>query len=89
MPSTPDEKSGSPAPTGARAPKTPVAFSKLFAEVAKVASREVGRAWVFALALGTVVVWAVSGPVFGFSDTWQLVINTGTTIVTFLMVFLI
>jgi low affinity Fe/Cu permease len=49
----------------------------------------VGRAWVFALALGTVVVWAVSGPVFGFSDTWQLVINTGTTIVTFLMVFLI
>jgi low affinity Fe/Cu permease len=44
---------------------------------------------VFALALGTVVVWAISGPFFGFSDTWQLVINTGTTIVTFLMVFLI
>jgi low affinity Fe/Cu permease len=44
---------------------------------------------VFALALGTVVVWGVSGPVFDFSDTWQLVINTGTTIVTFLMVFLI
>jgi low affinity Fe/Cu permease len=44
---------------------------------------------VFALALGTVVVWGVSGPMFGFSDTWQLVINTGTTIVTFLMVFLI
>ena len=43
----------------------------------------------FALALGTVVVWAVSGPFFGFSDTWQLVINTGTTIITFLMVFLI
>ena len=43
----------------------------------------------FALALGTVVVWAISGPFFGFSDTWQLVINTGTTIVTFLMVFLI
>jgi low affinity Fe/Cu permease len=64
-------------------------FSKLFAEVAKVGSREVGRAWVFALALAIVVVWAISGPVFGFSDTWQLVINTGTTIVTFLMVFLI
>ena len=43
----------------------------------------------FALALGTVIVWAISGPFFGFSDTWQLVINTGTTIVTFLMVFLI
>ena len=44
---------------------------------------------VFSLALGTVTVWAISGPFFGFSDTWQLVINTGTTIVTFLMVFLI
>jgi low affinity Fe/Cu permease len=41
------------------------------------------------LALGVVLVWAVTGPIFGFSDTWQLVINTGTTIVTFLMVFLI
>jgi low affinity Fe/Cu permease len=90
VPRTPDEKNGSPAPTsGARAPKKPGVFSKLFAEVAKVGSREVGRAWVFALALGTVVVWAISGPFFGFSDTWQLVINTGTTIVTFLMVFLI
>ena len=77
------------AASGARAPKKPGVFSKLFAEVAKVGSREVGRAWVFALALGTVVVWAISGPFFGFSDTWQLVINTGTTIVTFLMVFLI
>ena len=89
MARTPDEKKSSPTSTGARASKKPGAFSKLFAEVAKVASREVGRAWVFALALGTVVVWAISGPVFGFSDTWQLVINTGTTIVTFLMVFLI
>ena len=69
--------------------KQPGTFSKLFAEVAKVGSPEVGRAWVFALALGTVIVWAISGPFFGFSDTWQLVINTGTTIVTFLMVFLI
>ena len=90
MPRTPDEKNGSAIPaSGARAPKKPGVFSKLFAEVAKVGSREVGRAWVFALALGTVVVWAISGPFFGFSDTWQLVINTGTTIVTFLMVFLI
>jgi low affinity Fe/Cu permease len=48
-----------------------------------------GSSWAFIIALGVIVVWAVTGPVFGFSDTWQLVINTGTTIVTFLMVFLI
>ena len=48
-----------------------------------------GGSGAFGLALGTVVVWAISGPLFGFSDTWQLVINTGTTVVTFLMVFLI
>ncbi len=48
-----------------------------------------GQPLAFVLAFGTVVVWAITGPVFGFSDTWQLVINTGTTIVTFLMVFLI
>jgi low affinity Fe/Cu permease len=52
-------------------------------------SEAVGSPWAFSLALGTVVVWAVTGPLFGFSDTWQLVINTGTTIVTFIMVFLI
>ena len=48
-----------------------------------------GGSWAFAVALATIVVWGVTGPFFGFSDTWQLVINTGTTIVTFLMVFLI
>ena len=48
-----------------------------------------GGSWAFIIALGVIVVWAVTGPLFGFSDTWQLVINTGTTIVTFLMVFLI
>ncbi len=48
-----------------------------------------GSSTAFACAVGVIVVWAVLGPVFGFSDTWQLVINTGTTIVTFLMVFLI
>jgi low affinity Fe/Cu permease len=48
-----------------------------------------GRSGAFVLALGLVAVWLVTGPLFGFSDTWQLVINTGTTIVTFLMVFLI
>jgi low affinity Fe/Cu permease len=48
-----------------------------------------GRPSVFSLAVVVIIVWALSGPLFGFSDTWQLVINTGTTIVTFLMVFLI
>ena len=53
------------------------------------ATRFAGSSWAFTIALGVIVVWAVTGPLFGFSDTWQLVINTGTTIVTFLMVFLI
>ena len=48
-----------------------------------------GNSWAFIIAVIVVVVWALTGPLFGFSDTWQLVINTGTTIVTFLMVFLI
>ena len=48
-----------------------------------------GGSWAFGVALATIVVWGVTGPLFGFSDTWQLVINTGTTVVTFLMVFLI
>jgi len=60
-----------------------------FARFANAASRVTGRAATFMLALVIIVVWAVTGPLFGFSDTWQLVINTGTTIVTFLMVFLI
>jgi low affinity Fe/Cu permease len=60
-----------------------------FDSIAKQAARITGRPIAFGLALGVVLVWLVSGPIFGFSDTWQLVINTGTTIVTFLMVFLI
>ena len=63
----------------------PSAFTRL----AKKASTFTGRPACFALALGIIVAWAVTGPLFGYSDTWQLVINTGTTIVTFLMVFLI
>lgn len=57
--------------------------------MAKGTSRYTGRPVTFVIAVSTIVVWAISGPLFGFSDTWQLVINTGTTIVTFLMVFLI
>ncbi len=57
-------------------------FSHATAEV-------VGRSYAFMVAVATIVVWGLTGPVFHFSDTWQLVINTGTTIITFLMVFLI
>jgi low affinity Fe/Cu permease len=60
-----------------------------YAALAKAVSRVCGRPQTFALAVGVILVWIVTGPIFGFSDTWQLVINTGTTIVTFLMVFLI
>jgi low affinity Fe/Cu permease len=60
-----------------------------YSQFAKAAARFCGRPPVFVVAVGVIVVWLVTGPLFGFSDTWQLVINTGTTIVTFLMVFLI
>ncbi len=65
------------------------AHRSFFTRFAKWTSHATGQPTAFAIALGTLVVWAVSGPIFGFSDTWQLIINTGTTIVTFLMVFLI
>jgi low affinity Fe/Cu permease len=89
VPRTPDRKNGSKTPILITPSKQYHSPSRLFAQAAKVTSREAGRAWVFALVLGTVLVWIVTGPFFHFSDTWQLVINTGTTIVTFLMVFLI
>jgi low affinity Fe/Cu permease len=60
-----------------------------FRRFAHSTARAVGSVWAFFLAVLVIVTWASSGPLFGFSDTWQLVINTGTTIVTFLMVFLI
>ena len=63
--------------------------SSLFSRMAKWASRFTGRPLCFALAMLVVLAWVVTGPIFHYSDTWQLVINTGTTIVTFLMVFLI
>jgi low affinity Fe/Cu permease len=67
----------------------PSATSRFFGALANRTSLAAGRASTFIIAVSVVIVWAVSGPLFGFSDTWQLVINTGTTIVTFLMVFLI
>jgi low affinity Fe/Cu permease len=63
--------------------------SAWYARFAKAASHFCGRPRVFTFAVTIILVWLVSGPIFGFSDTWQLVINTGTTIITFLMVFLI
>ena len=60
-----------------------------YSGVAKSASRFCGRPRIFALAVAVIGVWIITGPIFAFSDTWQLVINTGTTIITFLMVFLI
>jgi len=68
-----------------RSNKTPGLFTMFAQKTAQLAGRPV----TFLLAVITIIVWAVTGPMFGFSDTWQLVINTGTTIVTFLMVFLV
>ncbi|HEY2040934.1 MAG TPA: low affinity iron permease family protein [Edaphobacter sp.] len=60
-----------------------------FGHFANTCSLYLGSRWAFTIAIAVILVWAVTGPVFHFSDTWQLIINTGTTIVTFLMVFLI
>ncbi|HEY0738017.1 MAG TPA: low affinity iron permease family protein [Herpetosiphonaceae bacterium] len=67
----------------------PTKSSSWFTSFAKWTSRATGRPATFVLAVAVILIWAITGPLFGFSDTWQLVINTGTTIVTFLMVFLI
>jgi low affinity Fe/Cu permease len=64
-------------------------LKKAFQTFAQAASRASGTAWAFIAAFTVVLVWATTGPLFNFSDTWQLVINTSTTIVTFLMVFVI
>jgi low affinity Fe/Cu permease len=61
----------------------------VFRQFATATAEAGGSPWTFLAAVAIVVVWGISGPLFGFSDTWQLVINTGTTIVTFLMVFLV
>ena len=64
-------------------------MTRLFTAFASAVARAAGRPSAFALCLVAILAWAASGPFFGYSDTWQLIINTGTTIVTFLMVFLI
>jgi low affinity Fe/Cu permease len=64
-------------------------ITKLFGSVANAVARAAGKPLTFTIAALTILVWIVSGPIFDYSDTWQLIINTATTIVTFLMVFLI
>jgi low affinity Fe/Cu permease len=64
-------------------------MDRIFTWIATCVAAAVGQPLAFSLALAVIIVWAATGPVFGYSDTWQLIINTATTIVTFLMVFLI
>lgn len=61
----------------------------VFTKFTTTVSTWLGRPWVFIAALGILIIWGISGPILGFSDTWQLIINTSTTIITFLMVFII
>src|SRR6202048_1257428 len=72
-----------------RAPMFFCVVKDAFRVFARKSSAVLGSAWAFAIALLIILVWALTGPTFHYSDTWQLIINTGTTIVTFLMVFLI
>jgi low affinity Fe/Cu permease len=67
----------------------PTKSQSWFSRFAKWSARSAGKPGTFFLAVAVIIIWAISGPIFGFSDTWQLIINTGTTIITFLMVFLI
>jgi len=64
-------------------------MERIFGKIATEVAHATGRPGVFVLSCAVIIIWAITGPLFGFSDTWQLIINTGTTIVTFLMVFLI
>ncbi|MBV8799568.1 MAG: low affinity iron permease family protein [Alphaproteobacteria bacterium] len=84
MTASPNKLIGSAGTTGDAATRLPL-FSRLSNEVARLAGKPV----TFALCCLTIIVWAATGPLFHYSDTWQLIINTGTTIITFLMVFLI
>lgn len=71
-------------------PKIPIHKQRdIFSKISTSTIRLTGGRWAFLVALGTVVLWSLTGPLFGYSENWQLVINTGTSVVTFLMVFLI
>lgn len=67
----------------------PLSQPDIFTRFSTVVSTWVGRPWMFVVALAALLLWGLSGPVLGFSDTWQLIINTSTTIITFLIVFII
>jgi low affinity Fe/Cu permease len=67
----------------------PMSLDRGFAAVARLVSRAAGRPLAFILASSAIILWGLTGPIFKFSDTWQLVVNTATTIITFLMVFVI
>lgn len=88
-------ESAAPAPEGASVKRPPGETAGMhgirerFARAAKATSRATGSAWAFAVAVLAVAAWAATGPLFGYSDSWQLFINTGTTVATFLMVFVI
>ncbi|MDB6027303.1 MAG: putative small integral rane protein [Verrucomicrobiales bacterium] len=83
------ESSKAEVPKTETAPQKKSTIRDWFRKFAHVSAQGVGSPWSFFLAISTILLWGISGPLFGFSDTWQLVINTATTIVTFLMVFLI
>jgi low affinity Fe/Cu permease len=82
-------KKTSPRPRNGKAGKASPTIKDRFHAFSRTTSDAVGSVLAFLLALTVVAIWGLTGPLFGFSDTWQLVINTGTTIVTFIMVFLI
>jgi low affinity Fe/Cu permease len=79
---TNDQNSGGPQRRRSR-------VNEVFRRFAQQVSRVVGSSWTFILAMLIIIIWGATGPIFQFSDTWQLIINTGTTIITFLMVFVI
>jgi low affinity Fe/Cu permease len=83
------KSNGLPSNHNASAGPAKNSFNDTFRKIASSAAAAVGSKWAFILSIVIVLVWGLTGPIFHFSDTWQLVINTGTTIVTFLMVFLI
>jgi low affinity Fe/Cu permease len=77
-------------PHGQAPPATvPERLREPFHRFAHIVAQAAGSVWTFMIALAVIVIWSITGPIFNFSDTWQLVINTATTIITFLMVFLI
>ena len=76
-------------PNNHQIPKSKLRFAKLYNKFSTAVTRATGRPLALLIAFSVIIVWAVTGPIFNYSDTWQLVINTGTTIITFLMVFII